>query len=693
MKLMRNLYVLLFFSLLGINVLAQESENRAAAQMLVEKIEALTEQTDAALDFSDLLNTVEELILHPVDVNSADPDELSRLFFLNELQINNIIAYVHQNGEIVSKYELQAVDGVNAEEAELISHFIVFTHEEYNPSLKQVARYGRHRLMMRMQRVLEDQAGYAEASDSLRQAYPSRYYEGDPNRLYMRYKFSYPGKFQAGIVADKDAGEPFFSKNNEYGFDFYSAHLFLEDTWVLKSAVVGDYHLRFGQGLTMWSGLAFGKSADATGVYRRAKELSPNNSVNEYSFLRGAAASVGLGKFTITGFYSTRDLDASVLQEDTLDFSEASTVYETGLHRTLTEISKKGQLNMQVYGGRISFSSGRFSLGVSGYKTQFDKDINPSDNVYKYYDFRGTENTNAGVDFRWVFNKWILFGEGASSKNGAKAMLMGIQAMPIDEIGFSLLYRHYDKDYQNFFSNAFGDRDGNRNEEGLYAGIRADIAAGWQLLAYTDVVRFPFFRYRVDAPSKSHDYLLQLNYVPNSRLNMYVKFREKENQLNQAFDEEYFYQVDPVLQRNYRLHASYQVTDQIELKSRVEYVTYKKAGNAQHDGFLAYQDFVWRSNSLPLNFYARYAIFDTYSWDERLYAYENDVLYAFSIPAYYDKGNRYYLMIKWDAAEWLDCWVRFSQTIFFDKESIGTGTDEIDSNHKSELKVQLRMKF
>ncbi len=94
-----------------------------------------------------------------------------------------------------------------------------------------------------------------------------------------------------------------------------------------------------------------------------------------------------------------------------------------------------------------------------------------------------------------------------------------------------------------------------------------------------------------------------------------------------------------------------------------------------------------------MNFYFRYAIFDTNSWDERLYAYENDVLYAFSIPAYYDKGNRYYFMLKWDAADWLDCRLRFAQTVFFDKEVIGSGTDEIEGNHKSEVKVQLRMKF
>ncbi len=691
---MKRTGIIVFLSIFFLVASYAQEDNKAARELLVEKIEALTEQTDAALDYSDLLSAVEELILHPVNLNLADPEELQRLFFLNEMEINRIIAYIHQNGEMLSKYELAAIEGITPEKAELISHFITLEQEEKETNAKTIARYGRHRLMMRYQRILEDQAGYADASDSLRLAYPSRYYEGDPNRLYMRYKFTYPGKFQAGIVADKDAGEPFFKGINDKGFDFYSAHLFLENTWKLKALAVGDYHLRFGQGLGMWSGLGFGKSADATGVYKRAKEVSPNNSVNEYSFLRGAAASFELGKFTITGFYSTRDLDASVLEEDTLDLSEASTVYETGLHRTLTEISKKGNLNMQVYGGRLSFNTGRFSIGATAFKTTFDKSLQPNVAPYKLYDFRGDENTNASMDFRWVFNKMILFGEAATSENGGKAFLAGAETMPIDEIGFSLLYRHYDKDYQNFFSNAFGDRDGNRNEEGLYAGLRADLAAGWKLLAYTDIVRFPFFRYRVDAPSNSHDYLIQLNYSPNRNLAMYVKFREKENRLNQSFEDNmYFYQVDPTLQRNYRFHASYQVTDEIEMKSRVEYVTYQKSTAPQHDGFLAYQDIVWRSNKLPLNFYFRYAIFDTYSWDERLYAYENDVLYAFSIPAYYDKGNRYYFMLKWDAADWLDCWLRFAQTVFFDKEVIGSGTDEIEGNHKSEVKVQLRMKF
>jgi len=73
--------------------------------------------------------------------------------------------------------------------------------------------------------------------------------------------------------------------------------------------------------------------------------------------------------------------------------------------------------------------------------------------------------------------------------------------------------------------------------------------------------------------------------------------------------------------------------------------------------------------------------------------YENDVLYSYSIPAFFDKGYRYYINLNYDLKRDLSIWIRWSQTIYRDKASIGSGLDEISANHRSEVKLQALWQF
>ena len=80
--------------------------------------------------------------------------------------------------------------------------------------------------------------------------------------------------------------------------------------------------------------------------------------------------------------------------------------------------------------------------------------------------------------------------------------------------------------------------------------------------------------------------------------------------------------------------------------------------------------------------------FETDSYNSRMYAYEDDILYSFSIPVFYGKGYRYYFNIKYDINKKLSFWMRWSQTIYKDQNTIGTGLDQINGNTKSTLELQ-----
>ncbi len=89
----------------------------------------------------------------------------------------------------------------------------------------------------------------------------------------------------------------------------------------------------------------------------------------------------------------------------------------------------------------------------------------------------------------------------------------------------------------------------------------------------------------------------------------------------------------------------------------------------------------------------RLQYFETDSYNSRMYAYENDVLYSYSIPVFYDKGYRYYINLNYDLNERLSVWARFVQTIYSNKIIVGSGLDEIQRNKRSEIKLQLIASF
>jgi hypothetical protein len=95
--------------------------------------------------------------------------------------------------------------------------------------------------------------------------------------------------------------------------------------------------------------------------------------------------------------------------------------------------------------------------------------------------------------------------------------------------------------------------------------------------------------------------------------------------------------------------------------------------------------------SWAVNF--RYAIFSSDSYDSRLYAYENDVLYAYSIPSFYYSGSRFYVNARIKLKKGFDLWARYAVTVYSNRESIGTGYEEIAGNTKSDWKLQVRYEW
>ncbi len=690
---------------------AQEPEKQVRTDEtdLIDKVENIAENSDVSLDYTELLSDIKYYRDNPLNLNSATADDLKKLIFLNNIQIYNILAYRENYGNFVSVYELQGIDGLDNETILKILPYITIepVKSSYKPTVGNIIKSLRNEVFIRYQRVLQEQAGYSSVSDASLYQNPNSYYLGSPDKVYVRYGLNYRNKVRFGLTMEKDAGEPFLkSKINDSiarlpgmkspnGFDFYSVYLSIAEFGHLKALIIGNYQLKFGQGLTMWTGLAFGKSSDATNIERFASGVRPYTSTDENGYLSGVASTFRLGKFDITSFYSSNMIDAGISERDTMPDSEniASSIPETGYHRTPSEIRKKDALNLKAYGGNLTFRANRLKLGLTAFTTHLSYPFLKDHSAYNKFDFTGSQIFNAGVDFNYIMHKVNIYGEVSYSDNGSIAQLYGITAYPHNRIYISLLYRNFPKDYHNFFSNAFSESGHTFNEQGFYFGVNLLLHKKWTLSAYIDNFRFPWLRYRINSPSTGNDNLVQLNYSPSRYVSMYFRFKQKNKQLNTLDDDIRQPYIINTRKTSFRYNIQYRISPSIVMKDRIEYLLYKKSDIYKGTGYLVYHDIAWRPEKGKLSVVLRYALFDTDSYDERIYAYENDVLYAFSVPAYYYKGSRFIVLLKFEPARYITLWLRFTNTYFNNIQIIGTGLDQIDSNNRSEIKVQLRIKF
>jgi hypothetical protein len=121
---------------------------------------------------------------------------------------------------------------------------------------------------------------------------------------------------------------------------------------------------------------------------------------------------------------------------------------------------------------------------------------------------------------------------------------------------------------------------------------------------------------------------------------------------------------------------------------------YHQANEERSTGFVMWQDLTYKKLGSPIAITLRYALFQTESYDARIYAYENDMPYAFSVPAYYYKGSRAYVLINWDVTRRVELWLRVAQFFYYDRDVISEGgMNEIRGNTKSEVKLQMRIKL
>lgn len=670
---------------------AYAQENPSTPPVIIEQqLENLTENSeDVATEDDSYLQEMQHFLNDPLNLNLADADALKELKVLTPLQIASIISYKALFGKFTSIYELQAVPGLYPY---LIKKILPYITINENPalfnSLGSRLKKGDQSVLIRIVQVLEKSKGYKLDTSVAKNIYP-----GNPQRLFVRYKYAYKNLLQYGITAEKDAGEQFFKGYQKSGFDFYSAHFFARNIGKIKSLALGDFTVNMGQGLTQWQSLAFKKSSDVLNLKRQEDVLRPYNSAGEVYFHRGAGITIKK-KFTeATAFISYRNLDANFVVDTLNNEDYVSSLQTSGYHRTASEFADKSVQRQLAFGGNFSITKNQFHIGVNGIHYQFKYPIVKSTLTYNKYALTGSKWGNYSIDYSYTYKNLHFFGEAATDERLDKAFINGLLISTDARVDLSFLYRRISKGYQSLYTNAFTESTSPTNENGLYAGISINPTDVLRIDAYADVYNFPFLKYRVDAPTAGNDYLLQITYKPNKQVEVYTRYKAERK----AIDYNPFrLTLNPVVikpKQNWRTQFSYKLNTAFTFRSRVDVLWYDKKGSAPENGFLTYADVTFKPLLKKYSGNIRLQYFETDGYNSRMYAYENDVLYSFSIPVFYDKGYRYYLNLNYDFSKKVSFWIRVAQTLYPDKNIIGSGLDEIKGNKKTEIKFQSIFNF
>ena len=626
---------------------------------------------EATVDQELAFEVLSDLSAHPLNINTATREELSQLPFLSATQIEDLQEYVDRYGPVRSLAELAMVRSLGFRDRQLLKSFLYIDErsaEPSFPSLHQIARYGHHELTATASVPLYERKGDENG------------YLGYPFRHWLRYNFNYSTFVKAGLVASQDAGEPFFANCNRAGYDYYSYYMMIKQMGRLKTLVAGRYRLHFGQGLVINNDFSLGKVALLQTLGRPANTIRAHSSRMEANYLQGVAATVRLTeRMEATAFVSHRSIDATLNADGAI-----ATLLTSGYHRTESEVNRKHNATQTLYGGRVGYVVNGLTVGATAAVTAFSLPLRPDTRqLYRRYYPQGRHFWNVGVDYGYQSYRLTLSGETATGDTRAWATVNTASFRLSSDLSLMALQRFCSYRYTAPLGSS-GAVGGNiQNESGLLLGVQWHPSRRLQLMAYGDYAYHPWARYLVSQASEDIDAYLSAIYTKGSwslRVKGRLRFRQRDNEDKS----------DLVSRNGQRLTVGGGYGDgHWQVRSQVDVSFSQYTQSSRGYMFTQYLSRQWKRLLLS----ASASIFDTDDYETRLYTYERGPLYTMNFPMSYGRGVRENLFVKYDLSKNIHFIGKVSHLHYFDRDVIGTGLQQISGRNKTDIDLQLRLKW
>lgn len=557
-------------------------------------------------DYEDLQAILYELADNPIDLNHADEKQLARIPFLNENEIDRILLYVYDH-PMQSVSELLLVPGLKEYDIMNLLPFVTVRET----ALEEEPLYAR--------KVFEQAKHEWTTRVDARNL---EHFKGDPVYVQTKYKFNYRNRVQFGAALMRPAGGK--GKDLQYG-----AYVQVNRIGILREAVAGRFQAQFGKGL----------------VFSNPFHLGKKNYVLDVGLKQE-----GLRKYTSTGDDALQGAGA------TLEFGDSrKALISTSVLYSVNR--PNDSLWCHTIGANITLTHKRFRIGVTAAERLYTDSVRYYHNPrYTENFFHGSNQAIVGLNARYYWRWLEVFGEVAAAQNEqwGIGLQVGTRLNPIPDIGLVLLYRYYSPTFDNTLGYGFSETNRINDENGGYIGIEVKSLRHWLFSAYGDVFYFSGIKYGIPNPhSWGYDAYAEAKFMPKSEYTFLWQVRAREKAKKSTYSLRFQFNYDS---GGWHLRTEADGNIYSEPNSRLSY------------GGSIFQDIQY-SFRVPVSLNYRLQYYYTQGWNNRIYTMEKDVLYGFSIPAFYGQGIRTYLNVQYRPIDMLRIYLRVSESIFLSRKS------------------------
>lgn len=612
------------------------------------------------MGWTEQMEELQALYENPIDINTATPDQLRQIPFLNEQQIEDIIQYAYLQRGFRSLSELMAIPSINARTRQWLMLFLYAGQDVFDRkdtiTFKRLMANSKHQVLTRLDIPLYYRTGYSYAPDA-------GGYHGAAIANKVQYTMTSMNHLSLGLLAEQDAGEPF---RHNRGWDNYGFSLKLSDIRHLQTLVVGDYKLGFGEGLVVNNGFSFSKQmVTSTGIKART-------STDEYRYLRGAATALSFRHTTVSVWLSHRKLDAS-LDVD----GNAVTIQTSGLHRTTTELSRKSNLHSTTTGADVTWRAHGLSLGATGYFQHFNRTLEPGTALYRRYYPRGNDFGVLGLHYGYKHTVFNIQGETAySTEHNGLATLHRASWRASSRYSLSASHRFYSYRFYSFYASSLSENSNVQNESGAMLKLDAQPLDPLLVTVYADWFHNPFPRYGLSHGSSGFELSANAEWKFNSRNSLVARYQLKQKE-----------QSDLML-THHRLRLQW-------IYSKGQWQS--KSAVALHavgtKGYAVSESVKYQSNNRQWHVACMATWFRT-DYQSRIYLYEPSLLRTMYMPQLYGHGARFVSTVRWQhsTGKWM-AEMKYGGTRYFDRDTQSSGMQQILSPWKNDISLQVVVKI
>ena len=301
--------------------------------------------------------------------------------------------------------------------------------------------------------------------------------------------------------------------------------------------------------------------------------------------------------------------------------------------------------------------------------------------LVKIYDFTGDRNNLYTIYYNSFIKKILLYGELSTNDNNKYAVIQGMSFRPSDRLTINFLFRKYNMGYVTLYGQGPGAGSKTTNENGVFGNFTFEAARHLFICGGCDIHHFPWLKYRCSAPTYGVRKEIKARFLPTEKLIMEASYYNRLS-MSDSTETKGIPDQKKVITSSFKASARYSVHDNLTLGTRIDFSFVNTSGSR---GMILFQEISYSFSKVPVTLWARYCLFNTNDWDSRIYTYENDLLYSYSIPVLYGQGSRSYIMAKWKIGNFAELRIKYGITSSVTTGKSGESTDEI--------KMQFRVWF